>query len=121
MRLLKKLVLAHKDLAHRVFEEDVSDGVGEERGDREHVYLIARLAALQGQGVGDDDLFYRGFLESLVRRTREYGVRGRSVDLCRSTTENALCGPHGGPAGIYYVVYHDRATVLDVADDVRHL
>src|SRR5215210_2088665 len=120
-RLLEKLVLAHKDLAHRVIREDVPDGVGEERGDREHTYLIVRLATLQRQRVRDDDLFYRGLLEALVSRARENRVGRRSMDLRRPAIEDTLRCPDGGPARVYYVVYHDGALAFHLADDVRDL
>src|SRR3712207_9563446 len=52
--LLEKLVLAHKDLAHRVVREDVPDRRGENRSDAKHPYLIARLVPLQGQGRSEE-------------------------------------------------------------------
>src|SRR5215210_8053043 len=107
--LLEELVLAHKDLAHRVFREDVPDSRGEDRSDAEHSNLIAWLVPLQGQGVGDDDLLYGGVLDPLVRRSREDGVGRRGMNLRGAAVEDTLRGIHGGSAGIYYVVYQDGA------------
>src|SRR5215207_3427953 len=97
---LEKLVLAHKDLAHRVVREDVPDGVGEDRGYREHVYLALRLVPLLGKGSGNDGLLYRGLVDPLVRWPREDRVGRRCVYLRGALLEEALRCSHGIASGI---------------------
>src|SRR5919112_3479301 len=118
---LEKLVLAHKDLAYGVVREDVPDGVSEDRGDREHPDLVARLAPLQRQGIGDHDLLYRGALDPLICRAREDRVGRRGVNLRNALLQEALRRPDGGPTGVDDVVYHDGAPAFQVAYHVRHL
>src|SRR5918994_5811911 len=103
---LEELVLAHKDLAHRLVRKDVLDGAREDRCDIERLYLRPRLILLQGQRVRNDDLLEGGVFDLRVGVPRELAVGGSGADLEGAFVNEALRGIDQGPASSDYVVDH---------------
>ncbi len=80
-----------------------------------------RAASVSGMVLVTTTLTKPGLRNSLDGRTRQYRVRGASVNLLRARVQQCLAGLHQRSGGIDNVVEDDAGTSFDVADHVHHL
>src|SRR4051794_36825529 len=69
---------------HRAVLEDLADGAGDERRDRQRGELVEVMLGRHRDGVGDDDLAGAAVLQPVDRRARQDRVRRDDHDVGRA-------------------------------------
>src|SRR5579875_5421 len=100
---------------------DALDRAAQQAGDGANFNLADGLGGVgQRNGVGDDQLFETGLLNTLDRRAGEHGVGGAGIDGFRALREQGVCGFDQGAGGVDDVVKDEAGAVADVANNVHH-
>ena len=105
---------------HRAVGEDLLDGRGQQRGDRQDGELVEASAVIGSVSVtttsemGDSASRSRG-------RVGQDAVRGGDDDVAGALLEQGLGRLHDRAAGVDHVVDDDADAVLDVTDHLEHL
>src|SRR5690242_1882525 len=73
--------------AHRAVLVDMHDGLGEQAGEADYLYLSCFVVAIlhEGYGVAHQDFGERSLLQPVACARRERSMRGAGVNRARST------------------------------------
>src|SRR5919107_2252148 len=112
--------LAVEQAGDRPVVEDLADGAGDERRDRQHGQLRELVLLGDRQRVADDDLADPAVLEPVDRGAGQDRVGGGDDDLGGAVLEQGLGRLGDRPGGVDHVVDQHAGAALHLTDHLVH-